>query len=265
MSNNSKTVSSDANNEVKKQLINFDEQLPFTDVQLVVEGKQLHCHRSILSLWSPVFQRMFEADFLEKSSNVVTISEKRFSDVSELLQVIYPPNKEISDENVTLLLQLSDEYQMSELTKRCRQFLMTQRGSINNLLIGQNYNFPDVIRRCCEHMKHSINTSTLLTHQRYNELDNGTKNSFLLARSRHLEAVLESIRRKLRIACEKFRLIRQLPGIGSEMTDEDFDATDTSTLHCTQHTSCQDICQECQRLVRQRINFIAEKGGDAIE
>lgn len=46
----------------------------------------------------------------------------------ELLQAIYPPNKQITALNVERILELADEYQMIELNKRCRLFLMQQRG-----------------------------------------------------------------------------------------------------------------------------------------
>jgi hypothetical protein len=34
--------------------------------------------------------------------------------------MIYPPNKPITANNCERVLELADEYQMSELTKRCR-------------------------------------------------------------------------------------------------------------------------------------------------
>ena len=45
-----------------------------------------------------------------------------------MLQVIYPPNKPINALNIEKMLELADEYQIIELNKRCRQFLMQQRG-----------------------------------------------------------------------------------------------------------------------------------------
>ena len=54
--------------------------------------------------------------------------DKNFDDIYELLQVIYPPNKPVTALNVEKLLELADEYQMIELNKRCRTFLLQQRG-----------------------------------------------------------------------------------------------------------------------------------------
>ena len=54
--------------------------------------------------------------------------DKNYDDIFELLQVLYPPNKPINALNIEKLLELADEYQMIELNKRCRTFLMQQRG-----------------------------------------------------------------------------------------------------------------------------------------
>ena len=59
---------------------------------------------------------------------IFVFKDKSFDDVLELLQTIYPPNKPITAMNVEKILDLADEYQIVELNKRCRQFLMTQRG-----------------------------------------------------------------------------------------------------------------------------------------
>ncbi len=55
--------------------------------------------------------------------------DKSYEDILEILQVIYPPNKSVTAMNVERLLELADEYQMNELNRRCKQFLMTQRGA----------------------------------------------------------------------------------------------------------------------------------------
>jgi hypothetical protein len=59
----------------------------------------------------------------------VTKKDKSYEDILEILQVIYPPNKSVNAVNVERLLELADEYQMTELNRRCKQFLMTQRGT----------------------------------------------------------------------------------------------------------------------------------------
>jgi hypothetical protein len=35
---------------------------------LIVDNKKLYCNKAILSIWSPVFERMFNQNFREKDS-----------------------------------------------------------------------------------------------------------------------------------------------------------------------------------------------------
>jgi hypothetical protein len=107
---------------------------------------------------------------------------------------------------------LADEYQMIELTKRCRQFLMQQRGTLEILLIAQHYNFDDVVKRCAEHLKHTINTAVLTTDSKIKMVNVETLNQLLIARVKHLESLLETFKKKVCGACEKFRDIKALPG-----------------------------------------------------
>jgi len=41
----------------------FSEQWKFSDVVLVAEDQKFYVHRSTLSMWSPVFERMLMAEF----------------------------------------------------------------------------------------------------------------------------------------------------------------------------------------------------------
>jgi hypothetical protein len=115
-------------------LMDFSKPTVMCDVILIVENRKLYCNRSILSIWSPVFETMFKSNFKEKESSEINLPDKNYDDIYELLQVIYPPNKAVTALNVEKLLELADEYQIIELNKRCRNFLMQQRG-MSKLLI----------------------------------------------------------------------------------------------------------------------------------
>jgi hypothetical protein len=187
------------------------------------------------------------------------------------LQVIYPPNKQISALNVERLLELADEYQIIELNKRCRMFLMQQRGiycllktnkknnllylkgSIEILLLAQRFQFDDVLKRCADHLKHTLNTNVLMNDIKVKEIKCETMNSILLARVKHLETIMEAFKRKLSSACEKFREIKSLPGYNDTIS------------HCTRHTETSESCQECMRNVRLIINKLCEEGNDLVE
>lgn len=151
--------------------------------------------------------------------------DKTFDDIYEMLQVIYPPNKPINALNIEKLLELADEYQICELNKRCRQFLMQQRGISTNLekiklylpikrffllkgnieilLIAQRYQFDDVVKRCADHLKHTINSTILATDAKIKEVNLETMNALLIARIKHLETLVETYKKKVHGACEK--------------------------------------------------------------
>jgi hypothetical protein len=62
----------------------------FTDVALVVEGHRLYLSKGFLVMVSPVFRRMFESEFKEKSATEIPLPGKTFDDVLVFLKTISP-------------------------------------------------------------------------------------------------------------------------------------------------------------------------------
>lgn len=236
----------------RMEQFDFTKPTPFYDMVLNVEEKKLYCNRALLAIWSPVFETMFKSNFRERDSMEINLPGKSFDDMKELLAVIYPPNRPIVATNVQRLLEFADEYQMIELTKRCQAYLMQQRGTIDSLIIAQKYNFDDVIRRCADHLKHNLNLNLLPTcgnvDPRLNELSLKTINMLLVARVKHLETVLDSYKRKVTTANDKFRNIKELPGYNDEAD------------HCSRHETHAVDCYDCMRMVRSIIKKLSEEG-----
>ena len=87
-----------ARKTLSTELVDFSKPWdPFVDVTLLVEGTRFHAHRSILALWSPVFSRMFTADFREKTAQQIPLPGKKPNDIKELLLVIYPTSPKTID------------------------------------------------------------------------------------------------------------------------------------------------------------------------
>lgn len=61
----------------------------FSDVVLSVEGTRFHVHRSTLSMWSPVFEKMFTSEFVEKDAEEITLPGKKARQVEVLLRIVY--------------------------------------------------------------------------------------------------------------------------------------------------------------------------------
>ena len=68
----------------------FDEAWQKSDAVLIVEEKQLHVHSIILSLASPVFDKMFNGDFKEAQDKQVSLQGKSYQLVEHLLKLLYP-------------------------------------------------------------------------------------------------------------------------------------------------------------------------------
>ena len=61
-----------------------------SSVVFVIENRELHASKEILALCSPVFRRMFESDFRERSAEHILLPDKNYSDFAEFLLCIYP-------------------------------------------------------------------------------------------------------------------------------------------------------------------------------
>ncbi|XP_074640751.1 BTB and MATH domain-containing protein 36-like [Tubulanus polymorphus] len=119
-----------------------------SDISFHVEGKIVHANKTILSMWSPVFEAMFTNDFKEKHASEIKLPGKDYNDILELLRVIHPPNKKIDGNSVYKLLPLAREYQMFVLTENCEEYLLTLPPSMEHLIIAEEYNLPKLLDKC---------------------------------------------------------------------------------------------------------------------
>lgn len=71
----------------------FSQPWHFSDMVLSVEGTNFHVHRSTLSMWSPVFEKMFTSEFAEKDANEIALPGKKADEVEVLLKIVYSHGK----------------------------------------------------------------------------------------------------------------------------------------------------------------------------
>ncbi|XP_046570611.1 BTB and MATH domain-containing protein 36-like [Haliotis rubra] len=103
----------------------FRTQSELSDVVIVVEGRPLHVNRSVLSLISPVFLKMFNGEWKGKAE--VPLADKKYDHFVELLLCVYPPHgKLISMETLDVVLPLADEYGIESLKLRCEAFVLAR-------------------------------------------------------------------------------------------------------------------------------------------
>ena len=80
--------------------INFTESWVYSDIIFITEKtKKVYANKMILSMWSPVFEAMFRDNFKEKTAKEIELPGKEFKSVVEMMEVLHPPNKDISSKH----------------------------------------------------------------------------------------------------------------------------------------------------------------------
>ncbi|ESO81909.1 hypothetical protein LOTGIDRAFT_170454 [Lottia gigantea] len=98
----------------------FTKPTEFTDLTLVVEGKQLHTARYLLITASPVFKVMLTTThFKEKNADKIDLPCETFRDVQLLLKYISPDAGVLTADASERLLPIADKYQIEGLKSRC--------------------------------------------------------------------------------------------------------------------------------------------------
>ena len=94
-----------------------------SDLVLVVEDRELHVHRLILTMVSPVFKAMLEGNYREARQEKITLEGKSYESMELFLKLIYPRAmfKEskivLNDKSRLDVMKLCDEYQCDNLIK----------------------------------------------------------------------------------------------------------------------------------------------------
>lgn len=130
-----------------------------TDLVLEVEDKNIHVSKLVLSLASPVFDKMFQSDFKEGTCNVLPLSGKDVESMLEFLRCIYPNTlSPVTHENALSILPLVEEYQVLHLKPRCEQALIssiddhTSAAELFKLLQqAYTYELTNLRQKCVEH------------------------------------------------------------------------------------------------------------------
>ena len=156
----------------------FLEPWKLSDVILVVEDQKFHVHRSILALWSPVFEKMFSSEFKEKNKYEIPLPGKKASEVKTLLLMMYPSleEKQVTKANCYFLFELAHEYQIESIARKCEAQMasMVKRRMENDvldmLIYGQKYELKTLISTCI-HEARRLTLMELKNHKRRLEIE----------------------------------------------------------------------------------------------
>ncbi|VDD82635.1 unnamed protein product [Mesocestoides corti] len=136
---------SESEKEPQKQeeVYDFNSPFLFSDMVLLVEDEKLHCHRAILSLYSPVFKAMFQSRFEETSANQVSLPKDEAATVRELLRHLYTPGGcDMDSAAAQRLLPLIHRFQIESLittAERTMTFSMTDSMAPKMLALADLY------------------------------------------------------------------------------------------------------------------------------
>ncbi|XP_046543080.1 BTB and MATH domain-containing protein 38-like [Haliotis rubra] len=225
--------------------ITFSEPSLTSDVALVVEGKKLHVNKTVLSLASPVFERMFFGEFKEKTLSEVPLPGKTYADMTELLRCIYPSIfNPLTDDNIDVLLPLAEEYDITSLKVRCRTFVTTylklnvktlpRSKLVHFMNIADKYGFDDVLRECLDqavYVEYSDNNG--LQHlEEFKDLNDKT--------------ALEFFKRRLVLVEGLVRPMLESCMTASGNLQEDFQTIINRKCNEFSHRHARHECRECK-------------------
>ncbi|CAH8437036.1 unnamed protein product [Schistosoma turkestanicum] len=105
-------------------VLDFSNPFLFSDAVLVVQGRNLHCHRAILSIYSPVFKAMFQNRCIENQKNEVVIPVDEYDDIKEMLRHMYTPGGcDMTVETAEKLLPILHRYQIDSMVSLAERTL----------------------------------------------------------------------------------------------------------------------------------------------
>lgn len=168
----------------------FDQPCDFSDIILEVEGHLFHAHKVMLAKWSPVFKAM-----LDHSTARISLPENKVSDVLELLQVLYPPEKPIDSKNVMTILSLARQYQIGTITNRCEKFLLTTEPSLETVIIADEFQLKELATVTAQRVaKRSLKTQGIWDDTKFQQLRAETRLAIVEERIRNISVIGEKYR-----------------------------------------------------------------------
>ena len=117
-----------------------------SDLVLLVEDRELHVHKWILTSQSPVFKAMLEGHFREAGQDKIPLKEKDFQPMVQFMKLLYPSSmfrddkSPLNDESLLSVMALADEYQCVNLIQQCiDQVKITPDNVLHILPYAVNY------------------------------------------------------------------------------------------------------------------------------
>jgi len=99
----------------------------FTDMTIVCDKREFHCHKFMLAARSEVFAAMLRHEFLEKQSSRVDVKEIDSETMELLLSYIYTGHvSDFKNVSVVELFKAADRYRLDHLKQMCEEELVNR-------------------------------------------------------------------------------------------------------------------------------------------
>ena len=94
------------------------------------------------------------------------------------------------------MLPLAEEYQITEVKKKCEEYLLTKNGSMELLIVAQRYGLQNLLEKCLEYARHKT-FAELQADPHFGSLEPVNLISILQYRVTDLESSIESSKKIL--------------------------------------------------------------------
>ena len=163
----------------------------------------------------------------------------------------------ILDGNVYQLLPLAEEYQVTEVKKRCEEFLLTKPGNMELLVTAQCYNLIQLTQKCIECVR-TKSFAELQADPYYKSLEPENLIQILTLRVQDLESRVESSKRAASERDAKlYGCINELAtGYGNFCTECKSRKVNEQCFNCLKmfRDKVQKKCEEA-KVIRQNLNL----------
>jgi len=123
-------------NAVLAMFDNMRQAQELCDVVLVVEKKEFHCHKSLLSANSPYFKAMFTGVMTERYQSRVVLHDINSVAMDQIIGFFYTSSLTLSMDNVGYILPAASMFHIDNVVKACCEFMRRNIGVSNCLGIS---------------------------------------------------------------------------------------------------------------------------------
>jgi len=124
----------------------------YSDITLIVEGKQIYAHKVILALRNDKFRAMFDSNFKESTQKELLIENFSYNITLLFIKYLYTDTVGITIENVFELLECANYYNCTQLLRKCEIFIISTVISTDCILnvyqYGLKYMNQTLIQAC---------------------------------------------------------------------------------------------------------------------